>query len=109
MLPVGFTLPLASAILYTVPEGRTADIARIVLVNTAAAAVTVNLGVRLQAGQPLRPITAIDLSINSKDRVVLDLPLRLESFDTIEGAASVADVVQVLVSGEEKWSVWNES
>jgi hypothetical protein len=92
-------LSAAQAALYTVQTGFRADITSIILVNTDTAARTVNIW--HTSGSTSRRISPKDGSMEPGDMWVLGDGLVLSSGDSLDGAASVANVISYEISGHE--------
>ena len=90
-------LAVAKGTLYTVP-GATTAAAKVVLVNTDAAARTVNIYVN--PGGTSRRISPKDLSLGAGEQWVSEV-VTLEAADLIEGDASAATVVDYSIHGFE--------
>ena len=91
-------LPNAKSTLYTVP-GATQAAAKVTLVNTGAAARTVNLYAN-KDGANSRRFCPKDLSLGIGDSFTSDLQT-LEAGDLIEGDASAAAEVDYTINGFE--------
>lgn len=92
-------LAAAKATLYTVPASTQTIVKSITLVNTDAAARTVNIYVK--PGATSRRILPKDLSIPAGGSYVHDAVITLEAGDVIEGDASAATVVDYIINGTE--------
>ena len=94
-------LAAAKATIYTCPTATTAIIRCISLVNTGAAARTVNLFLKSSGGTSRRIISK-DLSLGVGFLMEFDKVLTLEAADVIEGDASAATEVDYTISGVER-------
>lgn len=92
-------LAAAKATLYTTPGATQAVIRSITLVNTDSSARTVNLYVNGTGTS--RRITPKDLSLAAGTMHEIDRVITLEAADIVEGDASVANVVDYVISGVE--------
>lgn len=90
-------LPSSKTALYTVPGNQRALIFTLVLINTDAAARTVNIYVG--NGVNSRRICPKNLSIDPGAMVVLDDEIVIHEGERVEADASVAAVVDYVLSG----------
>lgn len=93
-------LPSTKTTAYTVPTGKAAIISHLSLVNTDSSARTVNVYVK-KSGSSSRRIAAKDMSLAAGEHYQLPMALALAAADVVEWDASVADVVDGVISGTE--------
>jgi hypothetical protein len=94
-------LPDSKDTLYTVPADTSAIVVNITLVNTDSSARTVNLYYK-KSGSTSRRIITKDLSLTAGVSHERKGRLTMGTGDEIEGDASVAAVVDVVISGLER-------
>lgn len=92
-------LAVSKGTIYTVPGSTQTVVKSITMTNTDASTRTLNLYVNT-AGTSRR-ITPKDLSLIAGAQFILDHVITLEAADLIEGDASVASVVDFVISGAE--------
>ena len=91
----------SKATLYTVPASTQTIVKSIITANTDSSARTLNIYVKTD-GSNSRHIFPVDLSLDAGSIAILDNVITLEEGDLIEGDASVASVVDYVISGIEK-------
>lgn len=94
-------LSVGTTVLYTVPVGSSAVIMDISLVNTHTAAVDCNVFYRKAAGV-LRRIVPKNLRVARDAQFQRSCKLTMGPGDTIEGNATVAAVIDTVISGVEQ-------
>ena len=93
-------LPDSTGDLYTAPEGKSALLKTVTVVNTHTATETVNLYVK-PAGGSARRLIPKDLQLKAGYLLVVDDELTLEAGDKLQGAATTASKLDYTVSGVE--------
>jgi len=94
-------LSSSQATLYTAPNNAEAIINTIRCVNIHTSDITMNLYVRV-TGNPARRIIPKNMTLKAGYLLVVDDEQNLEAGDRLQGDASVADVVDYIISGMEK-------
>jgi hypothetical protein len=94
-------LPNAKTALYTVPGATTAVVLVIISVNTDGSARTMNLYYKKSGGTSRRLIPN-DMPINSHAKATVEEKITMGAGDAIEGDASLAGVIDTVISGVER-------
>ena len=90
------------ATLYTTPSEKQAIVRNIWLVNTSLSIVRVNIYVK--PGSTSRRIIPKHLQLRGGYSAIIDGPFTLEAGDLIEGDASNATTIELLINGVEESS-----